>query len=75
MNYCVSFVLVSIGVVNICAKSWEASDISLIVNGWISLWWFTRAFSQFHLGRRMGDWLVFAGFGFCGIVQMLPIFK
>jgi hypothetical protein len=75
MNYCVSFVLVSIGVVNLCAKSWVASDLSWLINTWISLWWFIRAFSQFHLGRRRGDWLVFVVFVFCGTVQALFIIK
>jgi hypothetical protein len=73
MNHHVSFVIVSIGVADLLVEHWISSPFSHILLVWMSLWWLLRAFLQFYLGRRRGDWFVFAWFIVIAILQGLPV--
>ena len=43
--------------------------------GAIAGFWFMRAGTQFYLGRRKGDWLVFALFTPLGVLHVVPAFQ
>lgn len=67
MNHAASYVLVSIGLLNIYWAITGALNRPLAA--WIVGWWLLRAGSQLYLGRRRGDWLILAYFATLGIVQ------
>lgn len=62
MNFAASYVLLSIGLVDVFAADWLRSPAGRIVALWIAGWWVVRAGSQLWLGRRWGDWLLIAWF-------------
>lgn len=70
MNHCVSLVLVTIGLLDLTVDSWLSARFSTILFLWIAAWWFLRAGTQFYLGKRRGDWLVFGWFSLLGLVHM-----
>lgn len=70
MNHCVSFVLVSIGVLDVFANQWLDAAVGVWLAGWIAAWWFLRAACQFYLGHRRGDWMVFAWFSLLGLLHV-----
>lgn len=70
MNHAASYVLVSIGLLDLLAAAWLASPAGRPVALWIAGWWFLRAASELYLGRRLGDWLVLLGFGAFGLVHL-----
>ncbi|MCO6452855.1 MAG: hypothetical protein J5I90_18880 [Caldilineales bacterium] len=70
MNHAASYVLVSIGLVDIFGGAWlQTGGRPLAL--WIAGWWFLRAGSQLYLGRRRGDWLILAGFALLGVLHLL----
>jgi hypothetical protein len=74
MNHAVSFTLVSIGVLDLAATSWLGTTTGRLVCGWIAVWWILRAVCQFYLGRRTGDWIVFAWFSLLGALHVVAAF-
>lgn len=75
MNHAASYVLISIGLVDLLAAGWLRGETGRLVALWIAGWWFVRALSQLYLGRRAGDWLLmiwFAGLGLIHLGVWLP---
>lgn len=70
MNHAASYTLVTIGVIDLFVSSWLASRWGWLIASWIALWWFIRAASQFYLGCRRGDWLIFAWFGMLAVLHV-----
>ena len=62
MNHSVSFAIVTIGILDLIWPFWRGQSYRSIVCFWIALWWIIRAFTQFYLGKRRGDWLIFFWF-------------
>lgn len=73
MNYHVSFVILTIGIANFLIDYWIMSPLSHVILLWMSLWWLLRAFLQFCIGRRKGDWIVFGWFLFLSLIQAIPV--
>lgn len=61
MNHCVSYVIVAVGVLDLFAARWLTTFPGSLAAGAIAGFWFTRAITQFYLGRRRGDWLAIIG--------------
>jgi len=61
MNQHVSFVLVSIGLVEVFYSRWLLHQASYLIL-WIAAWWLLRAASQLLLGRTRRNWLVLLWF-------------
>lgn len=57
MNNHASYVLISIGLVNIFFSEWLLNEGKLLCL-WIGLWWLLRSFNQFFLGKRLGDYVI-----------------
>lgn len=70
MNHAASYVLVSVGIVDLLANSWIGTPPGRLLAFWIGGWWLLRAASQFYLGRRLGDWVVVIGFGLLGLLHV-----
>lgn len=70
MNHAASYTLVSIGLVDLFAYRWIDHPLAAVLGLWIAVWWFLRAGSQFYLGRRLGDWLILAGFATLGLLHL-----
>ncbi len=70
MNHCVSFVILTVGIVDLYVTKWISTPMAPIICTWIALWWFLRAACQFYLGKRRGDWAVFFWFAFLGVVHL-----
>lgn len=71
MNHAASYVLVSIGLVDLLAARWlTTTETGSIMAAWIAGWWVLRAASQRYLGARRGDWLIMCGFGLLAIVHL-----
>lgn len=73
MNHCVSFTLVTIGILDMIWFHWFYASWGKILALWISLWWFLRAICQLYLGRRRGDWMILCGFSVLGIFHLLAV--
>lgn len=71
MNHAASYVLVSVGLLDMFAGRWLLSPAGQAFAFWIAGWWFLRAGSQLYLGRRRGDWLILTGFGGLGVLHVL----
>lgn len=71
MNHASSYVLVTIGLLEIFWASWLPTSTGRLVSLWIAGWWLIRAASQLYLGRRRGDWWILAGFASFGILHMI----
>lgn len=71
MNGAASYVLLSIGLVDLLGAHWLAGGGGGWVALWIAGWWFLRAGNQLWLGRRVGDWGIFAGFALLGALHLL----
>lgn len=70
MNHAVSYTLVSIGIVDLLASRWLSAWFAPFLLAWIAGWWFLRAATQRHMGSRLGDWLVAAGFTLVGLFHL-----
>lgn len=71
MNHAASYVLVSIGLLDLTSMQWLSSDTGRWLALWIAGWWFLRAASQLYLGRRRGDWLILIGFAGLGLLHLV----
>jgi hypothetical protein len=71
MNHATSYVLVTIGLLEICWWLWLSTSTGRLLSLWIAGWWFLRAGSQLYLGRRRGDWWILVGFASFGILHVL----
>lgn len=69
MNYCVSFVLVTIGVLDLVWQRWLTQPCGWMIAAWIAAWWFLRAACQLHLGTRRGDIVVMIWFSLLGVLH------
>ncbi len=74
MNHTVSYVIVTIGVLDLLWTLWLGTPIGRILCIWIAGFWWLRASSQFYLGRRRGDWLIFIWFATLGLLHLALIF-
>ncbi|MBV0902847.1 hypothetical protein [Haloarcula salina] len=70
MNHAVSYVLVTIGVLDLLAGRWLAAWFAPYLLVWIAGWWFLRAATQRHMGSRVGDRLVAVGFAAIGMFHL-----
>ena len=70
MNHAASYVLVSIGVLDLAWTIWLRQAFGPILCLWIAGWWLLRAATQLSLGRRRGDWLILAGFALLGLLHL-----
>jgi hypothetical protein len=73
MNHSVSFVLVTIGVLDLAFQSWRFQAWAWLLLSWIAAWWFLRAACQLYLGTRRGDVLTMLWFSLLGVLHLLPI--
>lgn len=70
MSNAASFVLVSVGLLDLAwAGGFDAVPL-LIGALWIAMWWTIRAFGQFALGRRPRDVAAFALFGVLAVLHV-----
>jgi hypothetical protein len=68
MSNAASYVLITLGVLDLAAASWIGTDPGRLLAIWASGWWVLRAGGQLLLGRRWGDLAVAAWFaGLAGI--------
>ena len=70
MSNAASYVLVSIGFLDL---AWAAGDraVPLAIGGlWIAGWWAVRAAGQFVVGRRRGDIVIAAAFGALAVLHL-----
>jgi hypothetical protein len=71
MNHAASYVLVTIGVLDLVAVRWLDTGAGRLLALWIAGWWFLRARSQRYLGRRRGDRLVLAGLASLEVLRVV----
>jgi len=71
MNHAVSYVLVSIGALDLLAGRWLAAWFAPYLLAWIAGWWFLRAATQRHMGSRAGDRLIAVGFAAIGAFHLV----
>lgn len=71
MNHAASYVLITIGVLDLVAVRWLDTGAGRLLALWIAGWWFLRAGSQRYLGWRRGDRLVLAGFASLGVLHVV----
>jgi hypothetical protein len=69
MNFHVSFILISIGVVETFRAGWVLTQARYLIP-WIAGWWLLRAGCQVLLGRRWYDWVILAGFATIGAIHL-----
>lgn len=74
MNHHVSYVLVTIGIVDLLPALWLRGASGAAVAMWIAVWWFMRAATQLYLGRRRGDWLILVAFASFGALHLALAF-
>ncbi len=74
MNHCVSYTIVAAGLFDLCNTRWLGTVPGSIASGVLSGFWFVRAGTQFCLGRRRGDWLIFLLFAALGGLQLVAAF-
>jgi hypothetical protein len=70
MNHCVSYVIMSIGAIDLFAHLWLGSAAGRILALWIAGFYAVRAGSQLYLGQRRGDWLVLVGFSSLALLHL-----
>ena len=66
MNHCVSYAILASGVFDLLASRWLGTLSGALTAGTVAGFWFVRAGTQFYLGHRKGDWLVFTWFALLG---------
>ena len=71
MNHASSYVLVTIGLLDLFWATWLRTPPGTWLSLWIAGWWLLRAGSQLYLGRRRGDWLILLGFAALGVIHLL----
>src|SRR5262249_47076753 len=70
MNHAASYVLVSIGVLDLAWTLWLRQPFGPVLCLWIAGWWLVRAATQLYLGRRRGDWRILPGFALLGLLHL-----
>ncbi|MCB9438250.1 MAG: hypothetical protein H6673_14840 [Anaerolineales bacterium] len=70
MNHAASYVLVSIGLLEMAWWLWLPTPAGRLLSVWIAGWWFIRAASELYLGQRRGDWLILVGFASLGVLHL-----
>lgn len=77
MNHAASYTLVAIGLVDLLAGRWLATDLGAgrILALWIGGWWVVRAVTQLTFGRRLGDWMILAFFGLLAILHLVAAWR
>lgn len=70
MNHAASYVLVSLGLLDLFGAEWLQSGAGRWLALWIAGWWLLRAASQLYLGRRAGDWLILVWFAAFGLLHL-----
>jgi hypothetical protein len=73
MNNATSYVLVTIGLLEILWSYWLKTPAGQLLSLWLAGWWFIRAGSQPYLGKRRGDWLVMTGFASFGLLNVVAV--
>jgi hypothetical protein len=71
MSNAASYLLISLGVVDLTARVWLATDIGRLFAVWAVGWWALRAGGQFLLGRRTGDLAVAVGFASIAVIHVI----
>jgi len=71
MNHAVSYVLITIGVLDLLASSWLQTVWGRWLAVWIAGWWFLRGGCQLFMGRRVGDWVLLVGFCALGALHLV----
>jgi hypothetical protein len=74
MNHCVSYTIVTIGVIDLLLSNWLGSTFGRATALWIAGFYAIRAASQLYLGHRRGDWLILTGFGVLALVHIIVAF-
>jgi hypothetical protein len=69
MNHHVSYVLLTIGLLDLTWVYWIQMPSGPLLATWIAVWWFLRAANQLYLGRRRADWLLIVWFAFLGLLH------
>lgn len=70
MNWATSFVLVSVGLVDLAGRDWLYSAAAgPWLGGWIATWWFIRAGAQLHIGRGPVSLAMLALFASLGVLH------
>jgi hypothetical protein len=73
MNHSVSFVLITIGVLDLLSHRWLSQPWGWMLSLWIALWWFLRAACQLYLGTRRGDILTMIWFALLGLIHLAAL--
>ena len=71
MNHCVSYAIIAAGVFDGFAARWLGTFPGALAAGTVAGIWFVRAGTQFHLGRRAGDWFVIVWFTLLGTLHVV----
>jgi hypothetical protein len=69
MSNAASYVLITLGMADLTASVWVATDAGHLLALWASGWWAIRAGSQLIVGRRIGDFAVAGWFGILAAVH------
>lgn len=75
MNHCVSYAIIAAGAFDLFNPRWLGTFPGVLGAGAIAGFWFMRAGTQFYLGRRKGDWLVFTLFASFGVLHVVAAFQ
>jgi len=75
MSNAASYVLITLGVADLTARAWLATDVGRLVALWAVGWWALRAVGQLLLGRRAGDLAVAVGFGCLAVVHAIAVLQ
>jgi hypothetical protein len=70
MSNAASYVLVSIGVVDLLPAEWLGTSVGRLLALWVAGWWGLRTVSQLALGWRRVDRLALAGFATIAAIHL-----
>lgn len=70
MNHCVSYVIVTIGLLDLFSTKWLHTSVGCALALWIAGWWLLRAITQLYLGRRRGDWFTLIWFSLISLLHV-----
>jgi hypothetical protein len=71
MNLAASYVLVTIGIVDLAAAWWLGTGLGRVVAAWIAGWWTIRTVMQLSFGRRPIDVACILLFGALAAVHLV----
>ncbi len=75
MNHCVSYTIIVTGIFDLFSSQWVGTFSGAVGAAAVAGLWFMRAGTQFYLGRRRGDWFVFAWFALLGMLHVVAAFQ